>query len=46
MTRYPASISDGPLDELFATDTSEWEQKFIGGPLDIDHVADVSGSTR
>jgi hypothetical protein len=41
MTRYPASVSDGTLDVLFREDTSEWEKRFIGGQLDVDHVADV-----
>jgi hypothetical protein len=45
-TRYPASVSDGTLRELFTVDTSEWEQQFIGGPLDIDHVADVLRSYK
>jgi len=46
MTRYPASVSEQPLNELFTVDTSEWEQQFIGGPLDIDHVADVIRSYK
>ncbi len=45
-TRYPASVSDGPLAELFQMDTSDWEQRFIGGPLDQNHLADVIRSYR
>ena len=45
-TRYPASVGDAQLGELFATDTAEWERRFVGGPLDIDHVADVLRSYK
>lgn len=45
-TRYPASISETPLEELFAVDTSDWERRFVGGPLDIEHVADTIRSFK
>lgn len=45
-TRYPATVGDAPLQELFKVDTSGWEEKFIGGPLNVDHLAGVLRSYR
>lgn len=41
LTRYPASVGDGPLEELWGVDTSEWERLFVGGPLQMDKLASV-----
>lgn len=41
LCRYPAQVGDAPLEELFRRDTSEWERLFVGGPLDVERLAEV-----
>lgn len=45
-SRYPASVGDAPLDELFATDVAEWKRLFVGGPLDGEKLAWLLNSLR
>jgi hypothetical protein len=44
--RYPASIGDAPLDELFARDVSEWKRLFVGEPLDGDRLCSLVGGFK
>lgn len=45
-TRYPASVGDAPLDDLFAMDVSEWKRLFVGEQLDMDKLEAVLTGLR
>lgn len=44
--RYPASVGDAPLDELFRMDVSEWRRLFVGDQLDVDRLSGLLTSLR
>lgn len=45
--RYPASLeNEGNLDELFKVDASEFVDRFIGGPLDVDKLTGLLEGLR